>query len=994
MAVFKCKMCGNGLDIAPGMTVCECEYCGTKQTVPDVAGKDIRSSFNRAGMLRLRGEFSKAEVLYRKLVKSCPEESEARWGLLLCTYGVEYVQDKDTLEYSPLCRIPSPETATESAIFKELMGSAAPAQREIYRHEAGRIEKSRKEIIEKAANEKPVDVYICCLNEDRKASDVAEKLLERLTDKKLRVFYGERSLGGKTGTDREAAIYAALNSAGTMLVLGSEPESFYNAGVTNEWLRFMKLTQSDGSKVLVPCYGDMDVYDMPQELTRLNFMSMNRSGFVSSVVEDIVNGSLKNKKTESGQAFTDEAYTVDEEPEPEKPEISSVKEDSDAVSEREEEKPAAAALLKRAFLFIEDKNWQSAEEYCNKVLDLEPENAQAYLCRLMAEKRVSDRSKLKFGSEPLEENTNFKRIMRFGDEALRAEMQEYADAIRKNSGPVNPAYAEAINLINKHNTENEDMVVEREDVVRARDLLSAIPDYRDSAEYIKACEERIKEIDYQRAVAGFGMGNATEAWMESNRDAFLALGDYREAAEYAKMCDERIKIARYDEAFKLYDYAEKNVRLNQHITVGILKQCIDDLETAKNLFTSVEDYKESKSYLKKLNVLLEDARESYTTISRETVEKKSRLMKKRKTVLTIAATAAAVVLVTAGTLATVLYFIPEGKYNDAVSKYEKGNYKQAADIFDELGDYKDASSLRANALSSLAFSDLSSEQKLAQRGIGGNIASLQTYSSDAAVIGLKSDGTLAVVGLSAENKDILSRWNNLVAVSARNRHFVGLKNDGTVVAAGNDDYGQCDVSSWINVTEVSAGAYHTVGLRSDGTVYAVGNKSYGQLAVESWKDIVSVSAGDDYTACLTKNGTVRVTTIIGPDDVEQFNVSGWTDVAAISAGDNHLVGLKNDGTVYAVGEYSAGQCDVSDWRGIIAVSAGNTHTVGLRADGTVVAAGNNYSGKCSVEDWKDIVAVSAGYDYTLGLRKDGTVLVAGSIGSVKSEIDALVLKAD
>lgn len=34
MAVFKCKMCGGNLDIEKGVTVYECAYCGTKQTVP------------------------------------------------------------------------------------------------------------------------------------------------------------------------------------------------------------------------------------------------------------------------------------------------------------------------------------------------------------------------------------------------------------------------------------------------------------------------------------------------------------------------------------------------------------------------------------------------------------------------------------------------------------------------------------------------------------------------------------------------------------------------------------------------------------------------------------------------------------------------------------------------------------------------------------------------------------------------------------------------
>lgn len=33
MAIFKCKMCGGSLDIADGVSVATCEYCGTKQTV-------------------------------------------------------------------------------------------------------------------------------------------------------------------------------------------------------------------------------------------------------------------------------------------------------------------------------------------------------------------------------------------------------------------------------------------------------------------------------------------------------------------------------------------------------------------------------------------------------------------------------------------------------------------------------------------------------------------------------------------------------------------------------------------------------------------------------------------------------------------------------------------------------------------------------------------------------------------------------------------------
>ena len=30
MAVLKCKMCGGELNVQDGMTVAECEYCGSK----------------------------------------------------------------------------------------------------------------------------------------------------------------------------------------------------------------------------------------------------------------------------------------------------------------------------------------------------------------------------------------------------------------------------------------------------------------------------------------------------------------------------------------------------------------------------------------------------------------------------------------------------------------------------------------------------------------------------------------------------------------------------------------------------------------------------------------------------------------------------------------------------------------------------------------------------------------------------------------------------
>ena len=57
MAILKCKMCSGELDVVEGVTVTECEYCGTKQTVPTSTDENLQGLFNRANVLRMKSEF-------------------------------------------------------------------------------------------------------------------------------------------------------------------------------------------------------------------------------------------------------------------------------------------------------------------------------------------------------------------------------------------------------------------------------------------------------------------------------------------------------------------------------------------------------------------------------------------------------------------------------------------------------------------------------------------------------------------------------------------------------------------------------------------------------------------------------------------------------------------------------------------------------------------------------------------------------------------------
>ena len=58
-------------------------------------------------------------------------------------------------------------------------------------------------------------------------------------------------------------------------------------------------------------------------------------------------------------------------------------------------------------MFLEDGDWNSADEYCEKVLDIDPENASAYLGKLLSELRVRKQESLKDQAEPFADNNNY-----------------------------------------------------------------------------------------------------------------------------------------------------------------------------------------------------------------------------------------------------------------------------------------------------------------------------------------------------------------------------------------------------------------------------------------------------------------------------------------------------------------------------------------------------------------------------------------------------------
>ena len=81
MAVLKCKMCGGNLEVQEGMTVCECEYCGSKQTVPSVDDekKNDQNKMNAAVMKMVTTPYNKQSIELSPITFSIKLVSGFNW---------------------------------------------------------------------------------------------------------------------------------------------------------------------------------------------------------------------------------------------------------------------------------------------------------------------------------------------------------------------------------------------------------------------------------------------------------------------------------------------------------------------------------------------------------------------------------------------------------------------------------------------------------------------------------------------------------------------------------------------------------------------------------------------------------------------------------------------------------------------------------------------------------------------------------------------------
>ncbi len=81
------------MEIDAKQSVAVCQYCGTRQTLPRLDSERVAGLYERAELLRRGNDFDKAAAVYEQIVSLAPNDAEAYWSLVLCRYGIEYVED-------------------------------------------------------------------------------------------------------------------------------------------------------------------------------------------------------------------------------------------------------------------------------------------------------------------------------------------------------------------------------------------------------------------------------------------------------------------------------------------------------------------------------------------------------------------------------------------------------------------------------------------------------------------------------------------------------------------------------------------------------------------------------------------------------------------------------------------------------------------------------------------------------------------------------------
>lgn len=685
MTVFKCKMCGASLEVPEGATSVTCDYCRTQQTLPRLDDDRRANLYDRGNHFRRASEYDKAMRIFEQILSEDVNDAEAYWSIVLCRYGVEYVEDPATGRRIPTVNRMQASSILADEDYRQALAHADLVQRGIYEQQAKEIAAIQEGIAEVASKEEPFDVFICYKETDAQGqrtrdSVLANDLYHELTREGFRVFFARITLEDKLGQAYEPYIYSALQSSKAMVVIGTKPEYVKAPWVKNEWSRYLALIKAGARKTLIPAYRDMDPYDLPEEFSHLQAQDMSKLGFM----QDLVRGIKKvcGKDERSAQVSQTAAVPA-------------------SVQAAGGASGTASSLLKRANIFLADEEWDRASEYAERVLDIDPENAEAYLVKVMVELEVKDRSEL--GAKGIEflQADDYEKVEKYA----KGEFVKECASIRRSA--LETQFREACYQVEDAQESDEETAwIAWTRAAREFDLAAEYPQAQERAQ---ECRERVEQakrfktaFDLSKEAKTCGLVGAQEAW-ERAAQAFDSAGDYPQAQERARECRERAVQAvqnlaeanrRIEEASEL---AKKNQERFEAVGVDRDETIRAEFDRIHALVYGLDEFDAAK---KVIAVCTDGARKARDS---RLAEQRLQAARKRKRNLIIAVCVA--VMIAAAAAAYLFIIRPAIITSRAEGFVAAGDYESAIDLYVEMGMADEAKACRSSMLANLEVGD-------------------------------------------------------------------------------------------------------------------------------------------------------------------------------------------------------------------------------------------------------------------------------------------------
>lgn len=397
-----CGICGGEIAADESGALGTCHTCGNAEAYPK---SDIKK-LNRITYFRNTYKFDEAEKLAKALIDKNPTDCTAYWALMLCEYGIQYV--RDGAKRIPVCRkdITRLGAIKDSDAYKRAVDNAPDEQKARYEALAGKLDDTISLTRTILSQDKSYDVFILCPDGATVDDDLdGDKIYLRFTSNlEFSVFYTPELPKDMDAAEKAAQTTFALKHSRIMLPSFRTAANCHDGYLEYAAKIFCDELPNSKDKYIFPIFDSSTVkfQQIPECLVYCeDVFDCSEDEFMREI-SDKVEAILK---PEVNAIVPDEIVTV-------------------TAANKEN-------LIKRAYMFLEDGEFDTADSYFDKILDIDIEESRAYIGKLLAECKLRDEEDIATLPQTVTDDKNFKKALRFASPEQKARYEALNNAIVK-----------------------------------------------------------------------------------------------------------------------------------------------------------------------------------------------------------------------------------------------------------------------------------------------------------------------------------------------------------------------------------------------------------------------------------------------------------------------------------------------------------------------------------------------------------------------------------